>query len=191
LPYKDPQKRKEQSKRWRENNPEKFKEIQKRYRDNHPEKRQEQKIKWLKDNPNYFKEYNQKHKEKRKQYRKDNIEKVREWRRNWAKNNPDKKKEMDKYYNQNNKEKIKINNRNRILKQYNLTQEDFDKLLNSQNNQCGICKKILKVPYIDHDHTTGEVRGILCLQCNTGLGYLGDNVKAVINTLYYLNKNLY
>ena len=40
---------------------------------------------------------------------------------------------------------------------------------------------------VDHDHKTGEVRGMLCHQCNAGLGLLGDDAESIRDTLQYLS----
>ena len=42
---------------------------------------------------------------------------------------------------------------------------------------------------IDHDHKTGEVRGVLCRSCNLGLGYFKDNVKLLNKAIKYLNND--
>ena len=42
---------------------------------------------------------------------------------------------------------------------------------------------------VDHDHTTGEIRGLLCANCNLGLGALGDNVRSLKRALAYLGDN--
>ena len=60
-----------------------------------------------------------------------------------------------------------------------LTLDKYHSLLERQDFGCGICgADIVAVPrkrvHIDHDHTTGKVRGILCAKCNTGLGKLDD-----------------
>lgn len=64
-----------------------------------------------------------------------------------------------------------------ILKsKYGLTMEQYDQLLAAQDNACAVCKnKFDKLwPCIDHDHQTMQIRGILCVKCNTGIGNLGD-----------------
>lgn len=42
---------------------------------------------------------------------------------------------------------------------------------------------------LDHDHKTGEYRGHLCRECNTGIGQLGDNITGVLKAVEYLKKN--
>jgi len=63
------------------------------------------------------------------------------------------------------------------LKKYGLTEADYDTLLEKQGNVCAICDKPSngKALHIDHNHETGEIRGLLCHNCNRGLGYFQDN----------------
>lgn len=126
----------------------------------------------------------------------------------WAENNPDKRKEIKRNYNNNNRIEVNIYNNNwnknnpdrvRIsrkkckLKKYNLTLEEYSKLVESQDNKCGICNKVFTnniQACVDHDHTTNIVRGILCRNCNYGLGLLGDNLESAINVVNYLKSRL-
>lgn len=60
---------------------------------------------------------------------------------------------------------------------YGITIDEYDALLLSQGEVCAICQKlpqtsrILKLA-VDHDHATGEIRGLLCQRCNMGLHFL-------------------
>ena len=80
----------------------------------------------------------------------------------------------------------KQNPHRKILSRYNLSIQDYQKMLSSQNNKCAICKKVKKLS-IDHCHVTGKVRGLLCTGCNTSLGGLGDTVEGLQRALQYLN----
>lgn len=77
-----------------------------------------------------------------------------------------------------------------MRRQYGISMEEFDALLEFQGGGCAICskpiEKLRRRMNIDHDHKTGKVRGILCSGCNTGLGHLGDNVEGLKKALYYL-----
>ncbi|MBW1743926.1 MAG: endonuclease VII domain-containing protein [Deltaproteobacteria bacterium] len=42
---------------------------------------------------------------------------------------------------------------------------------------------------IDHDHETGQVRGLLCVRCNTGLGLFGDNIEVIQKVVDYLSRS--
>ncbi len=66
--------------------------------------------------------------------------------------------------------------------QYGLTPEAFDTLLRDQGGLCAVCRTSNwghDGPMVDHDHTSGKVRGILCLGCNSAEGHLkSDPVRA-------------
>lgn len=53
---------------------------------------------------------------------------------------------------------------------YGLTVEQWDQMLIAQSGLCALCDMPMENPHVDHSHTTGQVRGMLCLRCNTTLG---------------------
>lgn len=55
-------------------------------------------------------------------------------------------------------------------KRYGITLVEFEELLTKQGRACAVCRKSLSRPHVDHNHVTGEVRGILCGGCNIKLG---------------------
>jgi Recombination endonuclease VII len=57
-----------------------------------------------------------------------------------------------------------------LKKLYGLTIEQWDHMLIAQAGRCALCNDPLLSPHVDHSHDTGEVRGLLCLHCNTMLG---------------------
>lgn len=72
-------------------------------------------------------------------------------------------------------------------------------IYNSQHGKCSICNKELVpvfdgktkrsgIAHLDHDHRTGEARGILCSMCNKGIGFLQDSMHILSNALAYLSK---
>lgn len=73
------------------------------------------------------------------------------------------------------------------LATYNLTEEEFDSLVESQDGKCAICKQDREL-HIDHCHNLGNVRGLLCLQCNTALGLFDDDVERLKIAIEYLLK---
>lgn len=79
-----------------------------------------------------------------------------------------------------------------LLYTYGLTLAEYDEMLLAQGNGCAICGKTPeengKRLAVDHDHETGENRGLLCRQCNTGIGLLGDNYEGVRQAMLYLRK---
>ena len=75
--------------------------------------------------------------------------------------------------------------------------EKLFNLLIKQNNCCDICKENIinfktrgDFPlFIDHNHVTNKVRGLLCLHCNSALGFLKENIKIAKNIITYLEKH--
>ena len=90
---------------------------------------------------------------------------------------------------------INKSQRDRVLKhRYGINQEDYDALFKKQGNVCAICKGITSpkgnktTMYVDHCHTTGKVRGILCPKCNQFLGFLETGMEQYIFEAFkYLN----
>lgn len=92
-----------------------------------------------------------------------------------------------------NPEKLRLQNkrneRRRKLKRYGLTEETYLVLLLSQDSLCAICRQDNKTQrdwHVDHCHTTGEVRGILCHHCNVMLGHAKDNIQILQAAKEYL-----
>lgn len=64
--------------------------------------------------------------------------------------------------------------------------EQRQELIEGQAWACKICRRIPKRLYLDHCHDTGKVRGMLCLQCNSGLGSFEDNPERLQAAIEYL-----
>lgn len=75
----------------------------------------------------------------------------------------------------------------------NITEEQYQALLTYQNNQCGACYQDLTNlrRSLDHDHSTGIVRGFLCHKCNLGLGLLRDDPSIILGLFEYLHTTPY
>ena len=73
---------------------------------------------------------------------------------------------------------------------FGMSQEEFVLLLEKQNGVCAICQQGCKTGRqlaVDHDHATGDIRGLLCADCNLGLGRFQDDPKLLTKALAYLN----
>lgn len=84
------------------------------------------------------------------------------------------------------------NKRYRLKHAYNFTPEQYDVMFNIQQGCCIICganqNEFKKALNIDHNHKTGEVRGLLCTHCNRMLGGARDNIIVLKNGISYLEK---
>ena len=97
-------------------------------------------------------------------------------------------KECNKEYREGRKEIIK----NYQLKhRFGLSLENYKELLKNQNNSCKICKipcRTGKMLAVDHNHKTGNIRGLLCAYCNRALGLLNDDTQLLEEAIKYLNE---
>jgi hypothetical protein len=73
----------------------------------------------------------------------------------------------------------------RRKRKYGLPHGRYEEMVKEQDNKCLICKKELPL-FVDHDHKTGIVRGLLCHHCNAGIGYLKDNTALLKSAITYL-----
>ncbi len=85
----------------------------------------------------------------------------------------------------------------RRTRAFNLSTEEYERLHGEQGGLCAICqqpevamighgKDRVRSLAVDHDHRTGIVRGLLCGNCNKGLGNLGDDVDRLLAAVRYL-----
>lgn len=69
------------------------------------------------------------------------------------------------------------------------TKEEYDQKMQEQHETCAICgKKVGKELRIDHNHETGNLRGLLCDSCNWGLGNFKDNIELLRKAISYLER---
>lgn len=116
----------------------------------------------------------------------------------WRKANPDKARAAVKRWEIANPEKVKAkslarrgnlqHHRKAQCRNYNLTVEKFESILAHQNKKCAICEVIMAPPCTDHDHSTGKVRALLCLNCNSGIGKLKDSTELLRRAIKYLEQ---
>lgn len=80
-----------------------------------------------------------------------------------------------------------------LHQKYGLSLSGFDAILSEQNGVCAICRRLQcnkrKNLDVDHCHRTGELRGLLCSNCNTGLGLMKDSVPLLQSAVVYLNSH--
>lgn len=80
-----------------------------------------------------------------------------------------------------------------VSDKYGLTKKDLNELFKKQDNKCAIClidrKLVVQGLAVDHCHTTGKIRGLLCNNCNNGIGRFHDDTNKLKNAIKYLEKN--
>ena len=89
-------------------------------------------------------------------------------------------------------------NKDKILKKYNITRDEYDKILNAQNGVCAICgeretsidgkSKKPRSLALDHDHANEMIRGFLCHRCNVMVGYSREKPELLRLAADYLER---
>ena len=100
------------------------------------------------------------------------------------------KKDEKDYHKRNPTKKINRNRKKMITASgAPITSDELRLMIIEQDNKCDICNTIMKKPCIDHDHSTGLIRGLLCQQCNSMLGMAKDDIQRLENAIIYLKKH--
>lgn len=138
-------------------------------------------------------------------HREHNVEYQRKWR---AKNREYLKLKYRRLYHANREENLAYlrewrkkhpgsHRRRHYRSAYNISVAELTALRNQQDERCAICKTKetelktkIKVLCVDHDHATGRVRGLLCQDCNHGLGNFKDNRALLLSAARYVKKLL-
>jgi len=152
--------------------------------------------KWQRENPERVKSY-------RNIYCQSEGYKARaaQYARQWRKKYPEKTRECNRKYFQTHKlqrreyhrrikHKVRMWN---ITSKHGLSSEQYHALMNRQNSMCAICGEQLYLDsrtHVDHDHSTGDIRGILCHYCNTGIGLFKDKPEVLEKAIKYLARRI-
>lgn len=114
--------------------------------------------------------------------------------RNYSKKNPHKISEQNKKYKQKNNGR---NYKNSVFKcAFGITLEKYEKFQKEQQNRCAICNQEetatnqygIKNLAVDHNHSTGRVRGLLCAKCNMALGLLNEDISIMSKMITYISE---
>ncbi len=121
--------------------------------------------KWSKNNSKY-------EQAKQRKRRRTKGSQVREYANNWRRDNPDRV-------------------RAHYLKQaHGISVETFDAMNHKQKGRCAVCLELSgSALFVDHDHTTGNIRGLLCSTCNSGIGMLKDDTHLLKSAIKYLEEH--
>ena len=162
---------------WRHRNPERCAEYRRRYEERHPEYK-EKRAQYLRDYQRAWKQHN--------------PDRVRTYARDYAERHPDKLREDHRRWYAKNRDVVSARSRKQ---KYGLTPAAWTTLFDGQGQACKICRTTSpgmnrKAWATDHNHDTGEVRGILCLACNLALGILRDDLSLVLAAADYLRASI-
>ena len=124
--------------------------------------------------------------EERKKYYLQNKKRINAQQRAYYAKNKNKINARQRKYNKENSEKRK----NAILKNiYGITLDQYNEIFKKQKGKCAICnrhqKDLTRTLCVDHNHKTKEVRGLLCVTCNTDVSVVENRLEEMLK---YLNK---
>lgn len=125
----------------------------------------------------YYQENKEQIKQKVKKYREQHKDELNKKHKEYIKKN------KDKYINR------------KLIFLYGITLNDYNSMLENQNGVCAICSKketrkthgTLNKLFVDHNHKTNKVRGLLCNHCNRALGEVKENIIILKRMITYLN----
>jgi Recombination endonuclease VII len=159
--------------------PEKVKARQRVYRAAHADKLKAAKARWQAANP-------EKCKAAKARYRAANRDKMNAWRRAWRDANPDKTKAYQAKWQITNRDRRKVARRTSIYGKG--SQEHREAQIKKQHGCCAICDrpfKSSKDTHFDHNHLTGQWRGVLCRKCNAAFGLFGEDTGTLRKAIWY------
>jgi hypothetical protein len=143
----------------------------KAWRDKHPGALAEYRQKQLAEHPDRVRAYQKKYRDAHKSDR-------AEYNRGWALKNRE--------------QQLKSQRAAHLKQCYGLSQDDYDAMLAAQSSGCAICGKSVadngKFLAVDHNHTTGKIRGLLCRECNSAIGFMHDNPSFLRLAASYLER---
>lgn len=114
------------------------------------------------------------------------------YQRLWKQRNPDKwQRYLKEKWARERITKFAIRRAQWLKRQYGLTESGFAELMARQDDCCAICRRPfrrLRDAHIDHCHLMRKVRGVLCANCNVGLGHFGEDAEKLFNAVSYLGR---
>ena len=140
----------------------------------------------MSNSPEYMREWRKNHPENIKRYKQKYSLKLGDQNKEYYESHKEAVKQYMRDYRNNNKEKL----RKRKLERTYGIDLDYEKLFQDQNGCCAICGRsyteFQRPLCVDHDHDTGEVRGLLCSPCNVAIGLLRSNTDVLLQAIRYL-----
>jgi hypothetical protein len=119
-----------------------------------------------------------------------NAEAYRARARQWAAENPERRAAYQREYRT--RPEVKRRARDAYYRRtHGISADDFDRMLAEQNGRCAICGRVPEreaAMHVDHDHLDGHVRGLLCIDCNQGIGKLREDPSILLRAVVYLRQ---
>jgi len=110
----------------------------------------------------------------------------------WAKKNKYPRHEYQVNYRIKNRSKIRGYGLKSRLKKFGLTLDIYKSMVKNQNGKCLICEELSKRNLcVDHNHSNGKIRGLLCQSCNLVIGNAKDNADILKSAIKYLQRENY
>ena len=118
------------------------------------------------------------------------IEERKEYTRAYREAHRDKAKDYAKEYYRGNKASMDASGWERHLKRtYGISLERWNDMIVEQAGECAICEVQMSKPHVDHNHETGQARGLLCNECNHLLGDAKERPEVLLSAIQYLAKH--
>ena len=134
--------------------------------------------------------------ERMKRWRENNREHIKSYQKAWRADNAEAVAEYQREYQKDYKQREGAKAdalRRHLWKYYKMTPSEFNELWEAQSGKCAICDVAMaprgrahNSAAVDHNHENGAVRGLLCRNCNAGIGYLKDDPDRLIAAAEYL-----
>ena len=109
----------------------------------------------------------------------------------WARENPARLRETKRRYAESGR-KAAADRRSHLKRKFGLTVEQYDAMLAAQGGVCAICGRPPRDDislHVDHDHETGQVRGLIDFRCNNALGDFDDDAARLAAAIRYLDRH--
>jgi DNA-binding transcriptional MerR regulator len=138
------------------------------------------------------------YKTKMNNYYKDNKDSLLDKQKLYYQNNKEQFKRTNKRWHLANQDKVKLardksNKKNTHMKRFyhvkwkfGLRKDEYEQMIEKCDGKCNICHENMKTICVDHDHSNGKVRDILCRDCNYALGDLNDHIPLFYKCIEYL-----
>jgi hypothetical protein len=118
-------------------------------------------------------------------------EKTRRLQREWKRRNRERLKRKSEEWRSQNRDRVKEYQRRADLARKGTTPEALEAAFVAQGGRCAICRNTFSTgrhTHVDHDHLTGQFRGILCRDCNLGIGNFHDSIELLARATAYLSR---